>query len=319
MIVNPVRQRLAQLAAKAQGWRRLWQWLGYALTTGAVGYMVITLLRSGQQIQIRNWKAYLPAVSLTLLFHLVSFLLQLFVWIRLIGSHHSVGWRDVGIYSRMVLLRYLPGGFWQWIGRTAEYKATTAIPGRLVALANLYEWGMLILVAGGVYLFAGIDAEQIRWSQAGLGILVIIAAVGLAFSWQPKRRPLGLRFFEGCLWIVFNIIAWLLGGAIVYLLTRASGGSTLGRLEAVRIWTLTGGIGFISSLFAGLLVREIALTWLLQPYLPMAASLLVALLLRVLFTIADTLWGGVGWGVSHLALSGNRLLKARTVRAVEPD
>jgi hypothetical protein len=203
-----------------------------------------------------------------------------------------------------VLLRYLPGGVWQWVGRATEYKAVTSVPARVIVLANFSEWGLLLLVALALYLFTGVGFAGPHWGQMGLGALALASALGLGIRWQPKSRSRRLRLAESVLWIACYGVAWFLGGAIVYLWVRYSGSQLLEWSQAIRIWTLTGGIGFISSLVAGLMIREITLTWLLQPYLPVASGLLVALLIRVLFTLADVLWAGAGWALSRYFLSG---------------
>jgi len=49
-------------------------------------------------------------------------------------------------------------------------------------------------------------------------------------------------------------------------------------------------------------VQEVSLVFLLQPYLPASVALLVALLLRLLFTLSDVLWGLTGWAFASIAL-----------------
>jgi hypothetical protein len=44
------------------------------------------------------------------------------------------------------------------------------------------------------------------------------------------------------------------------------------------------------------------LVYLLQPHLPVSATLIVALLLRLLFTLSDVLWGLTGWAIASIAL-----------------
>jgi uncharacterized membrane protein YbhN (UPF0104 family) len=45
---------------------------------------------------------------------------------------------------------------------------------------------------------------------------------------------------------------------------------------------------------AGMGIREITLTWLLASYLPVSAILLVAILIRVTYALADMVWGSIG-------------------------
>ena len=49
---------------------------------------------------------------------------------------------------------------------------------------------------------------------------------------------------------------------------------------------------------AGLGIREITLTWLLKDYLPISSILLVSILIRLTYAIADVLWGSLGMALS---------------------
>jgi hypothetical protein len=223
--------------------------------------------------------------------------LQLCVWLRLIAFHRQVDWRDVEIYSRMILLRSLPGGIWHWVGRAAMYKAAIPISGRTVVKANSIEWGLFVLAGLGVC--AASNFPQPFWGLIALVILVL--AVGIAARWQPTSRALGRRIFEGALWILMDVSSWWLGALILLLFVQASGIREAGLVEMAQVTTLAGVIAILAGLFpTGFGIREISLTVLLQPYMPTALGLLVALLVRLLYVLADTLWGLVGWGASRL-------------------
>jgi hypothetical protein len=102
---------------------------------------------------------------------------------------------------------------------------------------------------------------------------------------------------------VLYTLAWFMGGVIVYLFVQNTGNQTLSIWHAIYIWTLTGAIGsLIVFIPAGLGIREITLTWLLQPYIPTATAILIAIILRLLFIIGDLVWGMAGWQVSRFFL-----------------
>ncbi len=287
--------------------RRTWQIIGYLLSAMALLYAVGILVTGGQQIrQAIALSKVMPVVPMVLAMHFVSYLFQFFIWMRLLSFRYMVGWHDVEVYSRLVLLRFLPGGILQWLVRIGIYHVSTGIPGRTVVVANFVEWSILLLVGIGIHVMS--DFGRSVWIQVSLGILPIVLALSIALQWQPESRPLRLRLVESGTWIVLYATAWFLGGGIVMLLVHAFGIYTLGIDEAVRAWTITGGIGMIVGILPiSLGIREIALAWLLRPDVPEAIGLLVAFLLRFLFTLADTMWGMLGWLLGRCVLSVCRL------------
>jgi hypothetical protein len=190
---------------------------------------------------------------------------------------------------------------------------------RVVILANFWEWCVLILAAIGIY------AVSLSWAgtliRFTLGFASITGGVALAVGWQPANRRIQVRLSEGLLWIGLYILAWFLGGWILHLLIQFVGGYTLGLIDATRIWALAGG----SSLFltvilpTGLGVREVALTWLLQRYTSEPMAVLTAFLIRLIFIIADIIWGGAGWALSQFMTRNScepqRRLKAENNRS----
>lgn len=283
--------------------RTRWRWIGYALTAAALLYLAGLLLYSELWTQEIDWRAYAIAGLLAIGIYLLSLMVQFLVWARLLSFHHRVGWRDVQIYSQMILMRRLPGGVWHWIGSTAMYSATTNVSARTALLANFWQWSLLILVAIGVFT-AGMDRGPI-----GLRILLTGLAIGtaiaLAMTWQPSVRPRVLRLAEAGLWTALYAVAWFLGGTILYLFVKVAGGDQFGLLEASRVWAVAGGVSLLVIVVpSGLGIREITLTWLLRLHLAQPTALLVALLLRLVFTLADVIWGFMGWALSHIVLQG---------------
>jgi hypothetical protein len=296
-----IKQRLVEVWTKTTAiMRSRGRWVGYVLTGLAVIYLGGVLLYSGLKFPVIDWNAYLLASFATIGLYLVSLLPQFFVWIRLFSSHHRVGWRDMEIYARMILVRRLPGGIWHWLGRATLYTALTSVRTEVVLFGNLMEWGMLILIAGGI------SAIELLSFSAGVRILLttlaVAGAIALAVTWQPRARAWWLRLAEAVLWVFLYGFAWFIGGFILYIFARASGANQLNLATAVGLWSLTGGVSMIITILPVIGVQEVSLVFLLQPYLPASVALLVALLFRLLFTLSDVLWGLTGWGIASLAL-----------------
>jgi hypothetical protein len=189
------------------------------------------------------------------------------------------------------------------------YADSTQVPKKVVIMANFVEWLMLILVAGGVSI-AGIEGLPI-YLRVALSSGLIGLSVMLGYTWQPTERHWLGRLSESSLWVLLYSIAWWLGGVVIYqymqstpqILSRAD----IVVVKAFWIWAVSGG-GSMLFIFVpvGLGIREISLTWLLQPYLPISIALVVAVLIRFVYTLADFVWGTLGWWLNIRLLKGSR-------------
>jgi len=277
------------------------RWGGYALTALAVVYVVGVLVYSGFKIPAIDWQAYLLASVATLGLYLLSLLLQFFVWTRLFSFHHHDGWRDMEIYARMILVRRLPGGIWHWLGRATLYTATTNVRTKVVVFGNLMEWGMLILIGGGISMIE-LDAVPIS-ARILLSVLLFSGAMALAFTWQPRMRAWWLRLGEAALWIFLYGVSWLIGGIILYLIARAAGTNQLEWAKAVGVWALAGAVSMLITIVPAVIgAQVVSVVFLLRPYLPIPAALIVGLVLNLLFMLSDALWGLTGWAIASLVL-----------------
>ena len=152
---------------------------------------------------------------------------------------------------------------------------------------------LALLVVGGLWgLKALWSTQERRWLpgfiRQRLGDLSVIA--------MPRGREL-------VLWVGLYTIAYIIGGLILFLLVRGvAPESSVTLTDAIRIWALAGGVGFLTSMIvpAGLGIRELTLTALLAPDVPIVGALLIALLLRMLFITSDLVWGGLMWAIGRV-------------------
>jgi uncharacterized membrane protein YbhN (UPF0104 family) len=292
-----IEQFVTRWAELLQSSRKRWTWVGKALTVAAFVYIIILLIYSGFQIVEINWRLYWQAAVISLVLYFISLLIQFFVWVRMLSFHNKASWQDVVIYTRVILLRRLPGGVWHWVGRTAMYTESTPIPSRVIMVCSFLEWAMLILVAGSIAI-AGFDFLSI-YLRLTISVVLLVLATILGFSWQPTMRNWFWRMAESVLWVAIYAAAWLLGGMIFYTFFLATGGEGLSWLRAWWVWAIAGGSGMLLFIIpGGSGIREILLTWILRPYLPPAAVILMAILIRILFILGDVIWGYLGLLIS---------------------
>ncbi|MDP1547603.1 MAG: hypothetical protein Q8L87_16465 [Anaerolineales bacterium] len=279
---------------------KLWRWLSFLLTIAMVAYLAYAFTQGGLRLDQIDWKAYGGAVLAVLGIYLMSLIIQFYVWTRIISFHRKVSWQDVDIYARMILMRSLPGGAWHWVGRISMYSGGTEVPTRVVVLGNFLEWALLTLSGVGIF-FTTLPLPGLGFPLAAL---TFGAALALAISWQPATQKWTIRLAEGSLWIALYSMAWFLAAMILYIMAQAVAGSgQLDVMEILRACTFTGSLGMlISMLPSSLGVREISLVWMLQATLTPSVALLIALMLRILYTLADAIWGMIGWLISTLIM-----------------
>ena len=279
-----------------------WRWISRALMIGAFVYIGILMIRSWPQLKTVSWKELIPVILLALGLYLLSLLMQIVVWLHMLSFQHKVGLRDVQIYTQTLVMRRIPGGVWHWIGRSSSYRINTEVTAKKVFVANLLEWGLIIIAAFGVYgLFASNIAAAFR---VILIVLSIVLGIMLAITWFPKSYGHVRRITVGLSWMLAYAVSWLLGGFILYLFMSAGDHSKITIGQTLAIWALAVGISTI-TVFApsGFGIRELSLAILLSPFAPVSFIILVALLLRLTFTVADVIWGSSGWLVSQQALN----------------
>jgi hypothetical protein len=276
-----------------QSTKTRWKWVGRILSVAAFIYITALLIYTGFQIQEINWHLYWQAGLISLGLYFISLVIQFFVWVRMLSFHNKASWQDVVIYTRVILLRRLPGGVWHWVGRTAMYSENTSIPSKVIMTGSFIEWAMLILVAGGIAI-TGFNELSI-YLRLPIAIALIVLASAIGFTWQPASRGVVGRTFESTVWVAIYLVAWLLGGLIFYAFFLATGGEGLTWQRAWWVWAVSGGSGMLLFIVpGGSGIREILLTWVLYPYLPPASVILMSVLIRVMYIIGDVIWGSLG-------------------------
>ncbi|GAB4500578.1 MAG: hypothetical protein Fur0035_01180 [Anaerolineales bacterium] len=277
---------------------KLWRYLSLSLTVMMVAYLAYSLTQGKLRLDRIDWKAYGGAISASMALYLASLILQFIVWARIIFFHHKTGWEDVSIFARTILMRSLPGGAWHWVGRISMYSGGGEVSTRVVIAGNFLEWALITL--SGLMVFF---ATLIGWPRL-LAVFAACAALALAVFWQPAERKWAARLVEAILWIVLYSLMWALAAGILYLMTKAVAGSGyLSEWESLKVWTLTGSLSMLVTMLPSSLgIREVTLVWMLQSVLNPSIALLIALMLRIIYTLADVVWGMAGWAVSSLIL-----------------
>jgi len=218
--------------------------------------------------------------------------------------------RDAGaLFFVGQLGKYLPGSLWPVVAQMELGKKhriarkTSAAALLLAMLMGVTSGG---IVAAGTLPFAATgDLARYRWAflvpAVGLVLLHprVFAAVSTAALKVIRRAPLerGLSARGLAAAMAWALLQWALWGLAASMLADgASYGVCLGA------YALSWVAGFVVVVVpAGAGVREGAFVLLVGAVTGNGAAFGVALLLRLLSTVADALWGLVGFGLSGSA------------------
>jgi len=313
-------------------WRKLRasRWTKAGVTTFTLGFMVFLLIYNQQELQqFGDWRVYLSRCLVGFFLYPISLCVQAVIWglmmARLGGGRW--GWKDIEIYTYTHLMKHLPGGVWYLAGRAMSYQEH-GIEVSVTLAASGLEW--LLLLVAAVMLYGVLTLSRLSWV---LGIIVFGLCLGATVwlvRWLRSSRRQTIRvpkfarqwvaglakvqlpgLADFALWLSGYLLAYGIGGLILYLLLRdADAFEAIALLDVMRIWALTGGIGFLISLIipSGLIARELTLTALLTPFMSAMSALLVAILLRFLFIVSDLVWGGLLWLAARLLARRRQVL-----------
>ncbi|MEU3016170.1 lysylphosphatidylglycerol synthase domain-containing protein [Nocardiopsis sp. NPDC007018] len=214
--------------------------------------------------------------------------------------------------------KYLPGSVWAFVAQV-ELARDWKVPRSRGAAATLLAVAVTVAVSLAVAAVAlplsSAEAAR-RWWWALAAAPVLLACLhpgvlgwGVRLAARPFARfrevteagPLAVGGRAVTASVLWTLVAWVPLGAHVWLLTWAVGGEALGSVgPAVGAYALAWVLGLLVVFApAGLGVREVVLVVALAPVVDAGAALVVAVLSRLVMTVAD-----LGWAGLSLLLSG---------------
>jgi uncharacterized membrane protein YbhN (UPF0104 family) len=218
--------------------------------------------------------------------------------------------------------KYLPGSIWPAVAQMElgrDYRVPQRVSGSAVAATLLISVGAGLLVAVVLVPLAGLGAlGRYWWTALALPLVALLASppvlnrlLGVTLR-LARRAPLPQRLSTaGTLRSVgWALAAWLCYGGHVWLLAHqlgVAGGLPL-LLHSTGAFAGAWCVGFLLVVApAGAGAREAALILLLGSSVPRPQSTVIAVVSRLLFTLADLGWGGA----AGLAGRYNRVSRRR--------
>ena len=302
--------------------QRIRRWVSVGVFLCTVAFLVFLLLRSTDELRmLDDWPTYLGVCARGFLLYPISLIVQALIWRMIIVrlGQMAGGWWDIEIYAYSSLMRHLPGMIWYLAGRATMYY-TRGVGASVALMASGLEWFLLLAAAVLVYSTLSLTGSgMLLISIVLLSALIMGTAFGLRQALLASTRLPAPGFVRRrltalatapvpgtadlTLWLSLYVLTYFVAGWILFLLVRGvAPEAAIGLYAAIRIWALTGGIGSLLSAIApaGLGVRELTLTVLLSPTMPMAEAIVVAILLRMLYVGGSLVWGGMLWAIARL-------------------
>ncbi len=240
----------------------------------------------------------------------VSWALEIALWrvcLESLGGHLSYR-RASLIWLLSNFIRYIPGNVWQLIG-IASLAAEEDVPAEAtltsLAVHQALSATSVVTLAAAYLAWSG-HAEAMRITLAAI-VLLVIVFVGLRPRWMEwglnralrvlHRPPLRITLTrkQMAVLIVGYWIAWILAGlgfaAVVRALTPMAWALTPHLIAAFMISYFIGYISLITP--GGLGVREGAVVWLLNAWLPAPLPTIASILGRVWLTLGEVGSAGI--------------------------
>ncbi|WP_150239167.1 lysylphosphatidylglycerol synthase domain-containing protein [Nocardiopsis quinghaiensis] len=228
--------------------------------------------------------------------------------------------------------KYLPGSVWAFVAQV-ELARDWRVPRSRGAAATLLAVAVTVAVslavAAAALPLSSADAARRWWWALALAPLLLAALHPRVVGWgirlaaRPFARfrevaeagPLDVRGRAVAAAVGWTLVAWVPLGLHVWVLTWAVGGDALRSVgPAVGAYALAWTLGLLVVFApAGLGVREAVLVVALSPVVDAGAALVVAVLSRLVMTVAD-----VGWAGLAVLLAGRASPPSETVSAAAP-
>ncbi len=303
----PTRLAPTQLAQSA--------WLRAALLAVAVGLAVYGLASQWTQVHAALAKLAGYDVAGAAVSVLAGLGAMLMAWRALLADLGSPLPLPAAIRVMFVgqLGKYVPGAVWA-LAAQVELAHDYDVPRRRSATASLVGMAITLvvgLIAAGVMLpLTSAHAARHYWWVLAIAPLAAaclypkIIKFGLDLALRVLRRPpleASVSVHGMARALAWTTLGWLCYGAHAWFLISNFAG-TGGNAFALSLggYALAWSVGFLIVFFpGGIGPREIALIAVLAPVMSSASALVVALASRVVMTIGDLVWAGIGLAIGR--------------------
>jgi uncharacterized membrane protein YbhN (UPF0104 family) len=306
--------------------------LRWGLVVCAVALAVVALMRYWNDVRHAAVELSAWSVAGALLAVVVGIGATMLSWRRLLadlGSPLPVPAAAL-VFFLAQLGKYVPGSIWPFVAQV-ELGREHGVPRRrsattsLLVVAVSVVTGLLLSVVTLPFV-SGRAADRYAWLLAAAPVLAVLLhprILNPTVSWLLRRirrpaleHPLTWHGILGS--AAWSLLGWVAFGAHIWLLVRGLGATGSALLTSLGAYPLAWTVGVLVVFApAGHGAREVALAAALAPILGPGQVVLVVVVSRLLMTVGDLLWAGVGFvlGRRHAAEVQDELAEAERLRA----
>lgn len=277
--------------------------LGSAIILLSIGFLAYFIYRNWDALSAHEWTANYAQLALTLLFHLIAFIIAIGAWHSMIGRLAGSGdWTlNARIYCYSAVARRLPGVAWDIATRVAMYDHA-GLSIAIVGVVSILEW--IIITLSGMLLYVALTPFTLSYvSQWGVWPLLGAAVLGsllihprlIRYVLRRAKKgelPVPLRYRDTLWWLFLYAWTWIVSGLMLFATVRTIfplASSHL--LQLLADWILVGVFtSFASFVPTSMALKEVTLTLLMSRYMPEYIAVVAAILMRVLTVAYSILW-----------------------------
>jgi len=292
--------RIRSLLAQKSWTQVLLAVLTFGLSAGILGVLVY---RQREVLFTHEWHfRWGPALASFGLFGLDLAVVAL-IWASMMnamGGRASLR-KHIRYYSLSHLTRRLPGTVWYVASRTYWYKKE-GVRARLTSVASGVELVVANLsgiVVSLVFILPVIARYRIGyWGLIGAFAGGVVLLHPRVMRWMARRMRLempALHYRQIALWMAAYILAWMLGGAVLYTFANALTVVPVAQLPfLIGSWSLAGIISvLVFFLPSNMGISEVGLSLLLSQIMPSPIAVVVVVLARISFLLYEIVWTAV--------------------------
>ncbi|MBO9523886.1 MAG: flippase-like domain-containing protein [Nocardioidaceae bacterium] len=229
-----------------------------------------------------------------------------FLWLLLMSRlDASVPVLDgLAIFFLGQLGKYIPGSVWS-IGAQADLARRHDVPPRATVAAGLlflgYHVDTALLAGSATVLTGGLDADwpdQLFWLALAAGLVGLVPGVVRLLGQRVAGRDVRIDVLATLRIVLLLAVAWAsYAGALVLLVPGAPWGDLVALGGAFALGYAVGVVVVLAP--AGVGARETVFVLLLTPVLGVGPATALALLARVVHTVADAVMALGWWATSR--------------------
>lgn len=300
---HPLFQKGRHLAGwLTSGWRR------QALTGFFILFSLLVIYRlldsNWELLTTYPWQIRPDWLLYAMIAFFVDFFLVIWIWHLLVArlAQYDNLYRTVKIYLHANLSRRIPGMVWYIASRAVLYQDVGVSKTQISLLSGLelafFMISGFVTTLLTVPFWSGIDDILSPTRQLWLFFIMVPVSMMLVHPrilqrvWQFTSRSApaqALRWRDTVYWLILYILTWLVGGLVLFSVINFFQPAPLSELMMIiGIWSLSGTIslaGFFTISFVGL--REVTLTVLLTPIIPMPVTLIIAITIRLMWLTGE--------------------------------